>query len=163
MRYNKTKRLNGGKKKYSRKNIKKQKKYGKGKNKSKKQRGGCGCSKIHGGSTDTPSFSNVPIHSFYPYNKYDLGTDVQGQQVSTRILPNTVNGGGKTKKMRGGSFSGSTINLLNDPILGNGVNLINSSGNTSGALFGSNILGGISNGNYSATPYTVSTLQNPLV
>jgi hypothetical protein len=142
--------------------------------------GGCGCSQnsqsseqkgggdyFLGGYKEPPSFSNVPISSFYPQNMHTAGADVQAAQISSRGLPNMTSGGGKksrkakknkktkrnktnkkTKrnmKMKGGSINYSLFSR--DPLLGNSSDPVSSVGNTSGAIQAANIFnqGGASN------------------
>ena len=108
------------------------------KNKSqKKQKGGCqycsvqphnmpGYIHLKGGSSEPPSFSNVPLRSFYELNDYKH--DPLHQQISTRIQPNIVGGKNKSKKSKGG-YSNTLIYTTTDPLL-----------NISGAIVGANIL-----------------------
>lgn len=144
--------------------------------------GGCGCSQnsqsseqpsqkgggdyFLGGYKEPPSFSNVPISSFYPQNMHTAGGDVQAAQISSRGLPNMSSGGGKkpknkknktnkknkksktnkrNRKMKGGSINYSLF--TRDPLLGNSSDPVSSVGNTSGAIQAANIFnqGGASN------------------
>ena len=147
--------------------------------KKRKGRGGCGCSDSQsseqssqkgggdyflGGYKEPPSFSNVPISSFYPQNMHTAGADVQAAQISSRGLPNMTSGGGKksrkakknnknkknktnkrNRKMKGGSINYSLF--TRDPLLGNSSDPVSSVGNTSGAIQAANIFnqGGASN------------------
>jgi hypothetical protein len=118
---------------------------------SKKQKAGCNNCLVHsqnipayvglkGGSHEPPSFSNVPIHSFYKLNDYI--NDPLNQQISTRILPNMNGGKRKNKKTKGG-FSDTYVYNTTDPLLNNTNNVLLSSSNISGAILGSNILNSI--------------------
>lgn len=124
------------------------------KNKSqKKQKGGCQFCSVHpqnmpgyihlkGGSSEPPSFSNVPLRSFYELNDYKH--DPLDHQISTRIQPNIVGGKNKSKKSKGG-YSNTLIYNTTDPLLNNNSNILLTQSNTSGAIVGANILNAIPN------------------
>jgi hypothetical protein len=152
----------------------------------KRMRGGCGCAGGSGSSSpslfkgggdfflqgykEPPSFNEVPISKFYENNTYQQGTDLQGAQISSRLMPNMT--GGKnmnkkkvsfSKKMKGGfSFGFPSINLFGDPLLGGEMNAITTQGGVAGAMVGSNIVGGLQQDNYSPQhivfPKTASSL-----
>jgi len=164
---------------HSKKKVKSYKKH------KKSCGGGCGCSKnseqkgggdyFLGGYKEPPSFSNVPISSFYPQNMHTAGADVQAAQISSRGLPNMTSGGGKksrknktnktnkknktnkmnkTKRNKSSKknmiMKGGAINYAlfsQDPMLGNSTDVVSSGGNTSGAIQAANIFnqGGASN------------------
>jgi len=146
--------------------------------KSKKVRGGCGCggnahdvkpfeqaALIKGGGDyflpgykEPPSFNEVPIRAFYSNNTYEPGTDVQGGQISSRLLPNMSGGKKKkklkvrfTKKMKGG-VPMTISNLVSDPLLNGKGDIITNYGSTSGGILGYNITGGIIESKYSSSP-----------
>lgn len=145
------------KNKTSRKTNKKSKKIHKNKNMRRRTRvkgGSCPCSSSKpflfskmsgGGSIETPSFTNVPIRSFYPQNSYNH--DLQGGQISSRldlqkpITPNIMNGGKKRRrKMKGGYVvSPQIINSFSDPI-NPGKDIVSTSGNLSGSIITPSIL-----------------------
>lgn len=154
-------------KKYSSKKKSKQNR----KNKSRKQRqtlkkgGGCGCNSnlngmkgggdfFNGGNVHPASFNNVPIHSFYPYNNYTAGSDVQRAQIDSRLIP--IKGGkrkskkgGKSKKMKEkkggniGNMSSSFISSFSDPLVSGSKIISTQFGNTSGSLQSVNTIKGI--------------------
>ena len=113
---------------------------------SRKSRGGCGCSgsdtpplPISGGNSfqEPASFADVPAYAFYPNNEY-RGDDVQGGQISTRLMPQITGGSKKRrhrKKRGGASFS---------EYAGNGNNSIWSFGNSAGAGTSYNLITGSS-------------------
>jgi len=147
----------------------------------RKMKGGCGCSGgnsmipplMNGGGdyflpgyVESPSFTGVPIHSFYANNTYQQGTDIQGSQLSSRLQPNMYVGGKKSKKVRfsktinkrdkkwkktmkgGMSFPFSFISSFSDPILGNNTDSVSTQVGLSGAMLGSNIVAGYPQDNY---------------
>lgn len=141
---------------------------------SMKKGGGCGCKdlatiKMSGGADffnhhniEPVSFSGVPIRDYYSYNKYDVGTDVQGAQISSRSLPNFTGGRKikyrKTRKIRGGlAFS----NYTGDPMLSNNTDIVSQNGNMNGSLLSANILRGVPSGNYGSLNASID--NNPLV
>lgn len=127
------------------------------KNKSqKKQKAGCQLCSVHpqnipnyihlkGGSNEQPSFSNVPLHSFYELNTYN--DDPLNQQISTRIQPNIIGGKRKSKKINGG-YSDIVVYNTTDPLLNGNSNILLTQSNTSGAILGANILSAIPNTSY---------------
>lgn len=144
---------NNIKNKTCRKSNKKSKKIYK---KSRRTRGGsCPCSKPFlfskmngGGGGENPSFTSVPIRSFYPQNNYN--NDVQGGQISSRlgvqtpITPNLMRGGRKRRrKMKGGVFGGpfseQLIRTASGPFGGQGI--VGNYDGLSGSLMTRNILG----------------------
>jgi len=164
----------------------------------RKMRGGCGFSSnqpsflMRGGGdyfspnqAEPPSFTNVPIHSFYANNTYEKGTDIQGGQMSSRLVPNIYGGGKKSKKVRfsktmnkrnkkrvskkmkgGMSFSYPFIGSFSDPALTNNaisMNPVSTFSGVSGAFLGSNIVAGYQQDNYSPSPISAIPLPSPLV
>ena len=168
---------------YSNKRVFKKKVKSYKKRNSSSRGGECGCSQnsqsseqssqkgggdyFLGGYKEPPSFSNVPISSFYPQNMHTAGADVQAAQISSRGLPNMSSGGGKKSrkakknnknkknkksktnkrymKMKGGAINYALF--TRDPLLGNSSDSVSSVGNTSGAIQAANIFnqGGASN------------------
>lgn len=151
---------------------KKSKKNRKTKNRRQtiKKGGGCGCNSnvvmkgggdfFNGGNVEPASFNNVPIPSFYPYNNYTAGSDVQGAQIDSRLIP--IKGGkrkskkgGKSKKERKekskkglkggniGNMSSSFISSFSDPLLSGSKIISTQFGNTSGSLQSVNTIKGI--------------------
>lgn len=144
---------NNIKNKTCRKSNKKSKKIQK-KSRTRRTRGGsCPCSKpflfqkMNGGAHGEPSFSSVPIRSFYPQNNYK--DDVQGGQISSRLgvqtptTPNIMNGGRKRRrKMKGGviggPFSEQLIRTASGPTL---PSIVTTYDGLSGSLLARNIVG----------------------
>ncbi len=95
---------------------------------------------------EQPSFSDVPLKSFYTMNRLNEGTDVQHMQQSSRLM------GGKRKQsktqkqknrkhkrnQRGGGFLDSVSRLITP----SNSNVISQSGNTNGLPSQANILTG---------------------
>lgn len=92
---------------------------------------------------EQPSFSDVPLKSFYPINHLHEGTDVQHMQQSSRLM------GGRRKKsktqkrkhsknQRGGGILDSVSRLISP----SNPNVISNSGNANGLPSQANILSG---------------------
>lgn len=150
----------------------------------KRMKAGCGCgggsgspSLMKGGGDfflqgykEPPSFNEVPISKFYANNTYQQGTDVQGGQISSRLIPNMTGGKRKSKKVRfskkmkgGFSFGFPMINSFADPLMGRNMNAVTTQGSTAGALLGSNIVGGLQQDNYSPAPIHFPKTASSLV
>lgn len=130
----------------SNKNSKKTKKNNSRNNKTrnykKMRKGGCGCSNDIGvikGGYGPSNFSSLPQSHYYSYSN-------NPNAVSFPMSSRNMNGGKKTKKMRGGNVLPNW--LTNHPF---GNNSVIYTGDTAGAFLGSNVYNGIPNSSNSIT------------
>jgi hypothetical protein len=135
-----------------RKSNKYTKKSKKNMHSKKSHRGGCGCRKNAGylsimqGGYGSSNLSSLDSRNYYNLtNPNDLPAPISSR--------NTIMGGKKTKKMRGGNILPNW--LTNHPF---GNNSLIYTGDTAGAFLGSNVYNGISN---SSNSITNGPLLNP--
>ena len=123
-------------------------------------------SNLKGGSAFLNStYTGFPIRYVIPINKYE--TDVQGQQISSRLDPQVsttthIKGGSKkrklrktVKKMKGGFIPFSFIKSMSDPIAGVPNNLIMTTGSGSGGMIAHNLMTNNAGNNKSPIPINI--------
>ena len=115
------------KSKISKKNYKKRKTIRKNRKSTRRTRnGGCGCGKsFFGGNINPPSFDGgLDKSNYYPYNNEMNNPNNPSFQISGRNLPNVTRGGskrGKSKKIKGGSYSLLGDAYSNNPVMSFGT------------------------------------------
>uniref|UniRef100_A0A6C0DC05 Uncharacterized protein n=1 Tax=viral metagenome TaxID=1070528 RepID=A0A6C0DC05_9ZZZZ len=113
-------------------------------NYKKMRKGGCGCNInndniIMKGGYGPSNFSSLPQSQYYSYSN-------NPNAISFPLSSRIINGGKKTKKMRGGNVLQNWI--TNHPF---GNNSVMYTGDTAGAFLGSNVYNGIPNFSNSIT------------
>jgi hypothetical protein len=124
--------------------------------------GGCGCNAgktpfFSGGSAfGPPSFSNVPISSFYPYNPHDVPSDPLApvNVVDARLAPSpmvnplSTQMGGKIRQKKSKQKKSKKINKKQKKIMGGTVidnlNINNGLPNTVASLIGTSNISPVS-------------------
>ena len=106
------------------------------------------------------TYTGFPARLAIPVNSYS--TDIQHQQLSSRLDPQPSMKGGKSrkskknlKKIKGGFIPFSWINGMSDPFGGTPNNLLMTTGSESGGMMAYNLITNNASNNHSAIPVKI--------